>query len=191
MRNLAKQNHANTLLKTYNGKKEIVTLLEEKHQELFNWIHQQSENSFEKGSEGKWTTGQHIVHLVDSIKQVNKALSYPKFLLKYKFGSANREVRSYEEVAKRYQEKLSKNQERAKKFNIEVKTPSKANFNQLLVTLQVQNKKLQHKTKRWKDKDLNSLILPHPLMGKMPIREIIMWTGYHTEHHTTILKEKH
>ncbi|MCT4698598.1 DinB family protein [Tenacibaculum haliotis] len=172
-------------------KKEIVTLLEEKHQELFNWIHQQSEDSFEKGPEGKWTTGQHIVHLVDSIKQVNKALSYPKFLLKYKFGSANREVRSYDEVAKRYQEKLSKNQERAKKFNIEVKTPSKANFNQLLVTLQVQNKKLQDKTKRWKNKDLNSLILPHPLMGKMPIREIIMWTGYHTEHHTTILKEKH
>ena len=111
--------------------------------------------------------------------------------MKYKFGNANREIRSYDEVAKRYQEKLSKNQERAKKFNIAVETPSKAKFNQLLATLQIQNKKLQHKTKRWKDKDLNNLILPHPLMGKMPIREIIMWTRYHTEHHTTILKEKH
>lgn len=172
-------------------KETIISLLEDKHQELFNWIHKQPEDSYEKGPEGKWTTGQHIVHLVASIKQVNNALSYPKFLLKYKFGSSNREVRSYDEVAKRYQEKLSKNQERARKFNIEVKTPSKIKFNQLLATLQVQNKKLQHKTKRWKNKDLNSLILPHPLMGKMPIREIIMWTGYHTEHHTTILKEKH
>ena len=172
-------------------KETIISLLEDKHQELFNWIHKQPVDAFEKGPEGKWTTGQHIVHLVASIKQVNKALSYPKFLLKYKFGSANREVRSYDEVAKRYQDKLSKNQERAREFNITVKTPSKAKFNQLLTTLQVQSKKLQHKTNRWRDKDLNTLILPHPLMGKMPIREIIMWTGYHTEHHTTILKEKH
>ena len=68
-------------------KETIISLLEDKHQELFNWIHKQPEDSYEKGPEGKWTTGQHIVHLVASIKQVNNALSYRKFLLKYKFRS--------------------------------------------------------------------------------------------------------
>ena len=169
-------------------KENIVSLLEEKHQQLFNWIKKQPENSFENGSEGKWTTGQHIVHLINSIKQLNNALILPKFLLKYKFGSANRQVRSYEEICKRYKDKLSKNQDKAKKFNISVKTPSEKNFNQLLSTLQIQNKKLQHKTQHWKNKDLDTLILPHPLMGKMPVREIIMWTAYHTEHHTTYFK---
>lgn len=169
----------------------IVALLEEKHQELFLWIKNQPEDTFKKGPEGKWTTGQHIVHLVDSIKQVNKALSYPKFLLKYKFGTANRPVRTYSEIVQRYQEKLAKNKERARAFNIAVTTPSLNKHKQLLTTLQIQNKKLQHKTLRWKNTDLDNLILPHPLMGKMPIREIIMWTAYHTEHHTSILKEKH
>ncbi|CAM1354773.1 DinB family protein [Tenacibaculum insulae] len=172
-------------------KEAIINLLESKHQQLFNWIKEQPEDIFEKGPDGKWTTGQHIVHLVNSIKQVNKALSYPKFLLKYKFGKANREVRLYGQIIKRYQDKLLKNQERAKQFNIAVKTPSKAKFNQLISILQIQNKKLQHKTTKWKDQDLDTLILPHPLMGKMPVREIIMWTAYHTEHHTNILKEKH
>lgn len=128
---------------------------------------------------------------MDSIKKVNNALSYPKFLLRYKFGKANREVRSYNEVVKRYQDKLLKNKEKAKMFNINVKTPSEKNLFQLISTLKIQNKKLQYKTQRFKNKDLDTLILPHPLMGKMPIREIIMWTAYHTEHHTNILKENH
>ena len=61
----------------------------------------------------------------------------------------------------------------------------------MLATLQIQNKKLQHKTNQWKDKNLDNLILPHPLMGKMPVREIVMWTAHHTEHHTNTLTEKH
>lgn len=86
---------------------------------------------------------------------------------------------------------MSKNQDKAREFNIEVKTPDQKKYNELLHTLQIQNKKLQHKTNKWKDKNLDNLILPHPLMGKMPVREIIMWTAYHTEHHTAILKDKH
>lgn len=173
------------------NKESIANLLEEKHQQLFDWLKNQPEDSFEKGPEGKWTTGQHIEHLVDSIKQVNKALSYPSFLLKYKFGIANREVRTYEEVVKKYQEKLLTNQERAREFNINVKTPTEKKYNQLLLTLGIQNKKLQYKTQKLKDKNLDTLILPHPLMGKMPLREIIMWTAYHTEHHAIILEKKH
>jgi len=37
------------------------------------------------------------------------------------------------------------------------------------------------------DKHLDTLILPHPLMEKMPIREIIMWTAYHVELHMETL----
>lgn len=172
-------------------KEAIVSVLEEKHQQLFNWIKDQPEGFFTNGPYDKWTAGQHIVHLVDSIKKVNNALNYPKFLLRYKFGKANREVRSYNEIVKRYQDKLLKNKEKAKMFNINVKTPSEKNLFQLVSTLKIQNKKLQYKTQHFKNKDLDTLILPHPLMGKMPIREIIMWTAYHTEHHTNILKENH
>ena len=36
--------------------------------------------------------------------------------------------------------------------------------------------------------DLDTYLLPHPLLGKMTIREISLWTAYHTEHHYKILK---
>lgn len=172
-------------------KEAINKLLEEKHQELFNWLNQQEGNFWEKGPEGKWTTGQHIQHLVDSIKKLNHALSFPSFMLKSKFGKSNRELRTYEQVVKKYQDKLVDNKEKAQKYNSALETPSKKKFKSLVKTLNVQNKKLQYKTNKMSDNKLDSLILPHPLMGKMPLREIIMWTAYHTEHHTKDLIENY
>ena len=172
-------------------KEDINQLLEQKHQVLFDWINSQPEDCYQQGPDEKWTTGQHIQHLVDSIKKLNHALSFPKFILKSKFGVSNRELRDYNAIVNRYQEKLAGNQERAKVFNQDVKSPTEMKFQQLLTTLQIQNKKLQHKTNKFKDEHLDNLILPHPLMGKMPIREVIMWTAYHTEHHTKILQKNH
>ena len=172
-------------------KAEIVDLLEKKHQELFDLIENQDEENWLKGPENKWTFGQHVLHLADSIALLNKAMSYPKFILKYKFGTSNRETRSYDVVAKKYEEKLAANQERSRQFNIKLKTPTLKEKAFLVNKLKVQNKKLQYKTNKWKDKDLNNLLIPHPLMGRMTVREIVMWTAHHTAHHTNILKENY
>lgn len=172
-------------------KDEIIDLLENEHRKLFDWLEKQPNSNWEKGPEGKWTTGQHILHLVDAIKKLNKALSYPKFILKSKFGISNRELRPYKAVANRYQEKLAQNQEKAKTYNTGMKVPTLKNKNRLIETLVIQNKKLQLKTHKWKNHHLDTLILPHPLMGKMPVREIIMWTAHHTAHHTETLKENY
>ncbi|MEE9407781.1 MAG: DinB family protein [Polaribacter sp.] len=168
-------------------KDDITDLLEEKHNVLFKWIEKQPKEIWEKGPEGKWTTGQQIQHLVNSIQLLNNALSYPKFLLKYKFGTCNRETRNYKSVAENYQKKLIENQDRARVFNQKLKKPTLKERESLLTKLQIQSKKLQYKTKKISDKNLDSLVIPHPLMGKMTIREIIMWTGHHTEHHTETL----
>jgi len=172
-------------------KEAITELLEEKHQTLFNWLESQDTEKWQSGPEGKWTTGQQALHLLQSIKPLNDAMSLPKFILKHKFGKANRDPRSYEAIVKRYQERL----EEAKGITFgpskNMKIPNDSDKEFLLNRLKVENKKLQHKIKKWKDKDLDNLILPHPLMGKMPVREIVMWTAYHVEHHTKQLIDKY
>lgn len=167
----------------------IAEILEEKHQELFDWLHATEDELWTQGPENRWTTGQHILHLVDSMRLLNKALRYPKFVIRYKFGTSNRPSRSYEEVAKRYEERLAENQERAKQFNSKLRTPEPKEKSELMQDLQILNKKLQYKTRKLKDKHLDKLLLPHPLMGRMTLREIIMWTAHHTDHHVEILKK--
>lgn len=172
-------------------RQEIKNLLEEKHRNLFNWLENQPIEKWQKGPKEKWSTGQHVLHLVESIELLNKALRYPKFILKYKFGTSNRVSRSYKEVAERYHQKLSENQDKAKAFNKDLKIPLNTEKTILISKLTLGNKKLQKKLNNTKDKDLDTLLLPHPLMGRMTLREIIMWTAYHTAHHTETLKKNY
>ncbi len=172
-------------------KEAIADLIEAKHSELINWLQQQPGESWTEGPKGKWTQGQQTLHLLQSIKPLNNALSMPKFLLRYKFGKANRPVRDYNAIIKRYQERLEDAKGKTFKRSENMKVPQLEDKNYILNRLQTESKKLQYKTKRISDKNLDTVVLPHPLMGKMPVREIIMWTAHHVEHHTETLKSKY
>ncbi len=169
-------------------KEAIADLIETKHSELISWLENQPEESWIQGPAGKWTTGQQALHLLQSIKPLNDALSLPKFLLRFKFGKANRPVRDYDAIVQRYQERLEDAKGKTFKGSKNMKIPTLSDKHYILNRLQTEYKKLQYKTRKISDKNLDTVILPHPLMGKMPVREIIMWTAYHVEHHTTTLK---
>jgi hypothetical protein len=115
----------------------------------------------------------------------------PKFILRYKFGKANRPVRDYNAIIQRYQERLDEVKGKTFKGSQNMKVPALKEKQYILNRLQTESKKLQYKTKKISDKNLDTLILPHPLMGKMPIREIIMWTAHHVAHHAEVLNEKY
>ena len=90
------------------NKLEISTMLKDNHKALFEWLENHDPDMWEKGPENKWTTGQHVLHLIESIKPFNKALKTPKFLLKMNFGKSNRETRNYDHVVARYLARLKK-----------------------------------------------------------------------------------
>ncbi|NNE32767.1 MAG: DinB family protein [Winogradskyella sp.] len=172
-------------------KETIANLLDNKHVELIEWLENQPDESWTNGPQGKWTMGQQVLHLLQSIKPLNDALSLPKYVLRLKFGRANRAVRDYETIIKRYHERLENTKGKTFKGSRQMKIPTLEDKNYLLNRLQTESKKLQYKTKKISDTNLDKVILPHPLMGKMPVREIIMWTAYHVEHHTKTLKENY
>ncbi|WP_456441325.1 DinB family protein [Psychroserpens sp.] len=173
------------------NKDSIAELIDDKNNALISWISAQEDEKWIEGPKNKWTSGQHALHLLQSIKPLNDALSMPKFVLRYKFGKSNRDVRDYQTVVNRYQERLKNAVGETFGPSKNMKTPALTEKQYLLDRLQVEGKKLQYKTRKISDKNLDTLILPHPLMGKMPIREIIMWTAHHIEHHTNTLKEKY
>ena len=172
-------------------KEAIAELLDEKHNRLFNFLESQADEKWEVGPEGKWTSGQQALHLLQSIKQLNFAMSLPKVILKMKFGTANRDLRDYDAVVKRYHERLADAQGATFGPSRNMKIPSVKDKHYLINRIKTENKKLQYKTLKWADKDLDKLVLPHPLMGKMPVRELVMWTAYHVEHHTNSLEKNY
>lgn len=169
----------------------IAELIDDNYTDLIDWLENQPEDQWMSGPEGKWTTGQQALHLLQSIKPLNDALSLPRFFVIYRFGRANRPVRDYQTVIKRYHERLKASKGKTFRASQHMKIPNLADKHYIINRLQTESKKLQYKTKRISDKNLDTLVLPHPLMGKMPVRELIMWSAYHVEHHLDTLNKNY
>lgn len=172
-------------------KDEIADLLEEKYRELLDYLEHQEDEKWLQGPQGKWTTGQQALHLLKSIVPLNDVLSFPRFMFKLVFGKNTRDVHDYETLVKDYHDCLIDWNAKSNKNSKPLKVPKIHDKNYILTRLQVESKKLQYKTRRISDKNLDTLVIPHPIMGKLPIREILMWTAYHVEQHTQQLKENY
>jgi len=167
---------------------DIAELLDNSYCSFIKFVENSDEDFWSYAPEHKWTTGQHTLHLLQSTKPLNFALSLPKFIISWKYGTTNRELRSFEDVVKRYKERLAESKGKVYKGSQNMEVPPIHEKDYLLDRLQVEHRKLEYKTRHISNKNLDKLVLPHPLMGKMPLREIIMWSGYHVDHHLEILK---
>lgn len=165
---------------------EIVDALNSRYDELINWLQNQDDDLFEKGPEGKWTTGEHAKHLILSTQPLNQGLRMPKLLLRTTFGKNNREEQTYEALVAKYHQKLSEGGRASSRY--EPKPISKSEKGKIIQQLQVENQKLVKIIEKWKPKDMTVYLLPHPLLGKLTIREMLFFTVYHTEHHLKALK---
>jgi len=172
-------------------KVEVIEILNHKHQTLFNWLESHPNENWVKGPQSKWNTGEHIVHLIQSENALNKALWLPKFYLKYKFGTNNRENRTYDQIVKKYTDKLADNPGVVATISRKMPKMTLTNKRSYISKLDKEKTKLIKNFKKWTESDLDTYLLPHPLLGRMTIREIVIWTAYHTEHHYKILKSNY
>ena len=70
-----------------------------------------------------------------------------------------------------------------------MRIPRSGEKQKLINQLKTEHQKLQNHVRKWSDKSLDNILLPHPAMGRMPVREFLMWAGYHVEHHTKALEQ--
>ena len=78
-----------------SDKNSIITALNNAVDEVNEYVHRLNRQSFEYAPGDKWNAGQHLDHLVRSIKPLNLAYALPPILLKWKFGIANRPSKTY------------------------------------------------------------------------------------------------
>ena len=169
----------------------IAALLDEKHGNLTNWLQGHAAEKWSQGPTGKWTTGQHVIHLIQSTKPLLLGISLPGFVLQLRFGKANRPSRDYQTIVDRYHEKLAANVGRVSPFSQNMPDTRPEEKEKWIAELTTLNQKLNRKMKGFSEAQLDKLVVPHPLMGKMTLREILLWNAYHTEHHQQILVNKH
>jgi hypothetical protein len=104
--------------------------------------------------------------------------------LKLIFGKANRPSRSYEALVEKYQSKLAAGGKSTPRF-----LPADVQMEEREKSVHVLTgivDSLVHQINKFSETQLDTLILPHPLLGKLTLREMLYFTIYHVGHH-----EKH
>ncbi len=158
----------------------LIDKLNKNYTLFIEYINSLTDDEFVVSLNDKWTAGQQLDHILRSVKPLTQILN-SKSIIEDIFGMTERPSLSYEEIVNNYKIELEKGGKATGKF-----IPEKINSNQkndLTKALADNLKTLIQNLIDYTDKELDSLLLPHPLLGNLTIREMIYFTIYHVGHH--------
>ena len=169
-------------------KKFIQQLLSQNAAAFVDFVSQQPEAKFLETPNGKWSVGQNLEHLIKSLAPVNQALMLPGFMLRLLFGKPNRTPRSYAELVDRYRQKLAAGGTATGRF-----VPATITWlekDKKIVAFKNETETMIRRLNSWREDQLDQYLLPHPLLGKLTLREMLFFSGYHIEHHKELLEAR-
>lgn len=169
-------------------KEDLISEITLRHKNFKEAISTLDQKNFDFSWNEKWTPGQQLEHIRKSVAPVALAFRLPRFLLKYQFGVTNRPSRSYVALVARYLKALDGATAVApKQFQ-----PPAVPFGSRQKHMQAYENVVQKLIKvaqKCSEKDLDFYVLPHPLIGKLTLREMLFFCIYHVQHHHKITQE--
>jgi hypothetical protein len=164
----------------------INTALLQHHEAFIACMHTLPTGQWSASHKGKWSPAQQLDHILRSVGPVHIAMGLPKWLLRLAFGKPNRALRTYEALVQRYQEKLAAGGRASGRF-VPPATPTRS-VETMIADLRILVDKLTKRVGSWSETDLDAVLLPHPLLGKLTMREMLCFTIYHVQHHQHLVE---
>ena len=138
-----------------------------------------------------WSPAETVRHLSKSTRPVVKALRMPSVVVRLMFGRAKRPSMTFDEFRRRYLDALAEGG-RAGRFapSSQSEADLAAWRRTIMSTYVGLLRDLRRAIARWPEKKLDVLQLPHPLLGKLTLREMLFFTLYHQRHHVDVVKRR-
>lgn len=158
-------------------KQELVEAFYKNHCELIDYVNSLTDDKFTYSYNRKWTAGQQLSHVYLTLLPFPKVLSSKEFILQ-KFGKINRLTWNYDMVLENYFKTSRKAPERflPEQVSFDQRTKITTDFQEILPAI-------QQLLNGYTDEELDTLVLPHPLLGDLTIREMFYLMTYHATHH--------
>lgn len=163
------------------GKAEIIEQLQLKYKEFVAFISALSMASYQYRFEQKWTAAGQLAHIIISIKPLVQVFSMDKSLIAQTFGTTGRVGESYEELTRSYLQKLEVGGKAPERFlpPAEITESRQAMCEKLTALINT----LSIKIESFSEAELDTLCIPHPLLGSISLREMLYNAIYHVQHH--------
>ena len=167
-------------------KDEIIKELSERHIFFVNYILSLSYKEFMFSFEGHWAAGQQMDHIYRSITLLPLAFKIPLFITGPILGTVKRPTMCYEELVEQYQSRLSKGAQATRMYLPRMVPYSKRM--RLAEKIIRKVSKINAAIDLLPEKELDQALLPHPILGKITLREMLYFTMYHVDHHCAVAK---
>jgi hypothetical protein len=165
---------------------EIKSALVEQHSLFIACTGSLNKAAIEFYQPGKWSASRQVKHILKSVQPLTTGLMLPKFLFRFIWGTANRSSKTYAELVAKYQFQLSQGGKASRPFipsAVEAEAVPGLHAKIIKSVIAI----CRHLDK-YSEADLDRYILPHPLLGKLTLREMMYFTIYHVQHHLEIIK---
>jgi DinB superfamily len=172
------------------SKEEIISQLKKASGEFSSFCSAISHELFFRQPTEKWSVAQNVTHLITSANMTKLAYRLPKFIVRIYGGKPNRASRRYDELVAKYKMKLAQGGRASGAFIAKPADPKRGRENILHAFTASMDSLIHTIQNKWNENQLDKYISPHPLLGKITLRELGYFTIYHTEHHLSIIKER-
>lgn len=172
-----------------NTKSELIIALNDSNRRAENWFSTMPVNDFFTRHGDVWSPADNVDHMIKAVKPVAKALKLPKFTLQAMFGKSDNPSMTYEELCQIYREAIANGAQASGRYLPNQESPVEdANVKKkaLLDQWSKANAELLSIVEKWDETELDQYLLPHPLIGKLTIREMIFFTIYHNLRHASL-----
>lgn len=178
------------------SKADIITALGVQADSLYTFFMGVPPTQFSVGSDLRWSPAQHAQHLVQTMSPLASVLQWPALVRALQrvrpmaerarapgWTKATSEARTYTEIRSDYQEVLRLGGQAPERYLPRLN--ARRSQPELARSVQVSILSLQGTVRGWDENQLDTLLLPHPLMGLLSVREMLLFMLYHNGHHVT------
>ena len=163
------------------NKTEIKDSLEKHYSIFINYILGLSLDEFTFSNASKWTAGQQLKHIVLCVRPIVQVFEMPNTMIKQNFGTSKAKSRTYDKLLRDFLMKLNQGGKAPSQYVPEIVT-QKEKF-ELLSNLSKLIERLNKEIEVFTENELETLCIPHPLLGSISLREMLYNMIYHVQHH--------
>jgi hypothetical protein len=163
------------------NKPKIIQLLKENYNSFEVYVSELTEQEYHFSFEGKWAASQQLSHIILCIEPLIQVFNMDKPAIGALFGSTERAGRSYDNLLTDYKKKLAGGGKAPGRFVPE--TVLNKDRTSMTSDLTKMTEELCLAVDRFSEEELDSLLIPHPLLGNLTMREMLYNAIYHVNHH--------
>jgi len=169
-------------------KSEMIVTLKDSNQRVITWFTEIPARDFFTRRGEVWSASDNVDHLVKAHKPTAKALKLPKITLRAIFGKPAKASMTYEELCQIYRDEITRGARASGRFLPNQESPdaqAEVKKRELLDQFSKASTDLVSAVEKWDENELDQYLLPHPIIGKLTIREMIFFTIYHNLRHAS------